>query len=300
MNLDLRQVIPEIHRDVTHPIEQFFEGVFDRLRAQLRDRYADWTPGQGSDKRRAVQTMVHNESVFFPIWLAYYSRFFAPEDIFVFDHETTDGSTARDGFVRIPVEHESVDHVWMMETLASHQRELLDRYEVVLTTDVDELVVPDPAWGSLSDYIDRFEDDLINCLGYELLHLTDREPPLRLGEPILSQRGYWFANDAYNKPALATAPTSWAPGFHSETGGLSLDPDLRMIHLHRMDYAICLARHREREAMKWNERDTADGWAAHNLITAEDEFARWFYTDRNLKGGEIVVEEIPPVWRGVF
>ena len=73
-----------------------------------------------------------------------------------------------------------------------------------------------------------------------------------------------------------------------------------MIHLHRMDYAICLARHREREAMKWNERDTADGWAAHNLITAEDEFARWFYTDRNLKGGEIVVEEIPPVWRGVF
>ena len=59
--------------------------------------------------------MVHNESVFFPIWLSYYSRFFAPEDIFVFDHETTDGSTARDGFVRIPVEHESVDHVWMVE-----------------------------------------------------------------------------------------------------------------------------------------------------------------------------------------
>ena len=155
----MSQVIPEIHRDITHPIEQFFEGVFDRLRAQLRDRYADWTPGQGSDKRRAIQTMVHNESVFFPIWLSYYSRFFAPEDIFVFDHQTTDGSTARDGFVRIPVEHESVDHVWMVETMASHQRELLDRYDVVLTTDVDELVVPDPAWGSLGDYIDRFDED---------------------------------------------------------------------------------------------------------------------------------------------
>ena len=52
--------------------------------------------------------------------------------------------------------------------------------------------------------------------------------------------------------------------------------------------------------MPWNERDAAEGWAAHNRITAEDEFARWFYSDRNLEGGELLVEEIPPVWRTAF
>ena len=41
----------------------------------------------GAEKRRAVQTMVQNEAVFLPIWLRYYSRFFAPDDIYVFDHE---------------------------------------------------------------------------------------------------------------------------------------------------------------------------------------------------------------------
>jgi len=64
-----------------------------------------------------VLTIVHNEAVFFPIWLRYYSRFFAPDDIYVLDHETTDGSTDGDGFVRIPVEHECVDMRWLRDTI---------------------------------------------------------------------------------------------------------------------------------------------------------------------------------------
>ena len=48
--------------------------------------------------------MVYNEAVFLPIWLRYYSRFFAPDDIYVLDHESTDGSTSGSGFVRIPVD----------------------------------------------------------------------------------------------------------------------------------------------------------------------------------------------------
>ena len=62
--------------------------------------------------------------------LRYYSRFFAPEDIYVLDHGTTDGSTELGGFVRIPVEHETVDNAWMVETVQSEQRRLLERYDV--------------------------------------------------------------------------------------------------------------------------------------------------------------------------
>jgi hypothetical protein len=41
---------------------------------------------------RAVVTMAHNEAVFLPIWWKYYARFFAPEDIYIIDHDTTDAS----------------------------------------------------------------------------------------------------------------------------------------------------------------------------------------------------------------
>ena len=127
--------------------------------------------------------MVHNEPVFLPIWLGYYSRFFDPPNIYVFDNESDDGSTDRDGFVRMPVRHNRVDHTWMLRTIQDFQHELLDRYDVVLVTDVDEIVAPDPRWGTLGEYLDRFDEEWVNCLGYELLHVREEEPPLRLDRP---------------------------------------------------------------------------------------------------------------------
>ena len=101
--------------------------------------------------------------------------------------------------------------------MEEHQHELLDRYDVVLVTDVDEIVAPGPEWGTLGDYIDRFDEEFVNCLGYELIHLVDREAPFDPYRTVLEQRGYWFANDIYDKPALATEPLTWEPGFHRTT-----------------------------------------------------------------------------------
>jgi hypothetical protein len=285
--------VPKPREDVAHRLADHFEG----LRRNRRKHRAPI----GTTKRHAALTIVHNEPVFFPIWLRYYSRFFDPDDIYVLDHDTTDGSTAGNGYVRIPVTHETVDHTWMVRTVEQHQHELLDRYDVVLVTDVDEIVAPVPEWGTLGDYIDRFEEEFVNCLGYELIHLVDREGPFDPSRRVLDQRGYWFANDLYDKPALATEPMRWTPGFHrGEDLSMRPEPDLYLIHLHRMDYEICLARHRYRHARAWNDRDVALGWASHNRITDEAEFARWFYEDSGVDWNELVVEPIPVSWRGLF
>jgi Glycosyl transferase family 2 len=256
----------------------------------------------GKPKRRAVLTIVHNESVFLPIWLRYYSRFFAPEDIYVLDHETSDGSTDRGGFVRIPVSHESVDHTWMVSTIERQQSELFESYDVVLVTDVDEIVAPRPECGTLGEYIDRVnEEEFLTCYGYELIHLIDRECPFDPSRKVLDQRGYWFHNGAYSKPALTMKPSHWEAGFHArEDGRVQLDPDLCLIHLHRMDYDICLARHRYRRGRRWNERDISLNWARHNLIVDDDDFARWFYGDNSVDDLELQVQSIPASWRGVF
>jgi hypothetical protein len=280
-----------------HPLAPWFADA----RRRRREHYASRPPASTKPRRHAVITIVHNEPVFLPIWLRYYSRFFAPEDIYVLDNESTDEFVKQGGFVRIPVAHESVDHPWMVETIEGLQHELLDRYDVVLVTDVDEIVVPDPKLGTLGDYLDRFDEEWVNCLGYELLHMQDSEPPLALDRPILDQRGHWFFNDAYDKAALATVPMSWRPGFHGRKDfHYNLDPDLRLIHLHRMDYGICLERHRVRSRRSWAERDARKGWAIHNRITEEQEFHRWFYEDSCFKNLEIKPERIPATWRGLF
>ena len=288
--------LPEVRDESPHPCaEQFAE-----LRRRREERYANTTP---TAKRRAVQTIVHNEPLFLPIWLGYYSRFFAPDDIYVLDNESDDGSTGGGGFVRIPVEHGSVDHVWMAEILADHQRDLLDRYDVVVTTDVDEIVAPVPGWGALAAYLDRIQEEFVNCIGYEILHMRDREPSFRAGVPVLAQRGYWFSNVGYDKPAVATEPMRWGPGLHRRADGQNnRDPDLRMIHLHRMDFHLCRERHRIRRRRKWNELDVEQGWALHNRLADETEFDRWFYWQSGFDelGVRVLPERIPPVWDELF
>lgn len=289
--------MPAPRDHVRHPMEEWFADA----RLWRRWRYARYDPERAPRKRRAVVTMVHDESVFLPIWLRYYSRFFGPDEIHVLDHDTTDGSTDRDGFVRVPVSHESVDMTWMMRTVQDYQHDLISRYDAVLVTDVDEIVAPDPRWGTLGEYIDRFDEPFVNCLGYELLHLRNSEPPFRADRPVLRQRGHWYANDDYDKPALATEPMSWKPGFHRRADdGFSLDPDLRLIHLHRMDYDICLARHRSLAARSWSRETMSSRWAAHNRVTDERNFERWFYEESSDTNIGIALERIPDHWRGLF
>jgi hypothetical protein len=279
-----------------HPLAPWFADA----RRVRRERYAS-RPARRVPARRAVITIVHNEPVFLPIWLGYYSRFYAPEDIYVLDNDSPRGSLPDAGFVRIPVAHDSVDHVWMVQTLEGLQRELLDRYENVLVTDVDELVVPHPRAGTLGEYLDRFDEQWVNCLGYELLHMRDAEPRLDLGRPILAQRDWWFYNDAYDKAALATVPMHWRPGLHGRTDfSYNLDPDLRLIHLHRMDYELCRARHGVRSRRPWADRDARERWALHNRIVGEGEFERWFYEDSCFPNLEIQPERIPEAWRRAF
>jgi hypothetical protein len=291
-------LIPEPGDSPDHPMAPWFA----QFRSQRRAHYASRPQRRRRRRRtRAAITIVHDESVFLPIWLRYYSRFFAAEDIYVLDNGSAEDVLARGGFVRLPVVHDTVDHVWMVQTIERLQHQLIDRYDVVLVTDVDEIVAPDPRWGTLGDYLDRFDEEWVNCLGYEVLHMRDFEPPLRAGEEILAQRGYWFFNDGYDKAALATVPMQWRPGFHGRSDfHYNLDPDLRMIHLHRVDYEICLARHRRRSMRAWAPQDDREGWATHNRIVDADEFQRWFYEDSCFPNLQIKPEPIPGPWRGVL
>jgi hypothetical protein len=249
--------------------------------------------------RAAVLTMARDERVFLPIWWHYYSRFFAADDIYILDHGSVDGSTAGGGFVHIPVDNPRVDWGWHRDMLQAQQHAMLERYDVVLVTDTDEIVAPDPQTGDLGSYIAAFSGEFVTCVGVEVIHLHDREPPFERSRGVLEQRGWWFSNPAYSKPLLASVPMQWAGGLHARTDGrTAIDERLYLIHLHRMDYALCLERHRARASMPWNRRDLEEGWGYQNRIVQSDAFQRWFYHD-TCAGVPLKPRPIPPRWRSV-
>ncbi|KOX23947.1 hypothetical protein ADK67_19395 [Saccharothrix sp. NRRL B-16348] len=249
---------------------------------------------------RAVMTIVYNENVLLPIWLRYYSRFFAPEDIYVLDHDSTDGSTDGPGFTRIPVHHDEYSGEWQRDVCQRLQHELIGRYDVVLQTDVDEIVAPDPRSGDLGEYIDRFDDDFVTCTGYEILHMKDTEPPYDPTRPVLDQRGTWFPNHKYSKPLLARVPMHWVSGCHHREDRLvHRDPALYLLHLHRLDFDYGLIRNRVRNQRKQRQVDVEQHWGYQNHITAEGFYARWFY-NKSARQKPISLEPVPAWWRGVI
>lgn len=244
--------------------------------------------------------MAKNESVFLPIWWHYYSQFFDAEDIYVLDHDTNDGSTSGPGFVRVPVTHPVVDWGWHRDMLQEMQHWLIDRYEVVLCTDVDEIVAPDPRSGNLGDYMENFAHDFINCRGYEILHIKESEPAFDRSKKVFDQRINWYNNPIYSKPLMARVPMYWHGGLHSRTDGQTKeDPSLFLIHLHRMAFDICFQRHNQRNSVPWNQRDVNENWGYQNRIIEEQDFRRWFYED-SCGSGPIHVESIPEFWRGLI
>ena len=246
---------------------------------------------------RAVVTLVRDEQVFLPIWLRYYQQFFAPQDIHVLDHGGADALAGEFGFTRVPIHQPVFGAEWQRDTVQGYQHDLLDRYDVVLFADADEIVAPDPVTGDLGDYLDTFDQDFVTCQGYEVLHVTEREPAFDPAAPVLAQRSYWYRNDVYSKSLLARVPMLWNLGFHHRLDQKkNVDPTLYLLHLHRMDYELCLARHKNRAAFPRAAKDRAQGWGYQNRITDPAGFREWFYQD-SCGGGAIQPEQIPAHWR---
>lgn len=273
-------------------------GRWDQLVSTTIDVAAD-VSGRRS---RAAFTIVQNERVFLPLWLRHYGGHFEPTDLYVLDHDSTDGST--DGLGNacrvVPVHRShSFDHSWLKTTVEEFQSFLLCSYDTVLFTEVDELVVADPRrYDGLASYIDGLQARAACCTGYNVVHQPD-EPPLRFDEPLLAQRGYWHRAPKHSKRLLARVPLAWSIGFHNEANVPEAcpDPDLLLIHLHRVDLDTCLDRHRDAARRTWSQTDVAAGLGVHNRLV-DDELYDWFYRGADL--AETEREPIPPHIRSLL
>ncbi|CAF3325164.1 unnamed protein product [Rotaria sp. Silwood1] len=119
----------------------------------------------------AVFTICRNEPGYLPIWLKYYRRYFADEDIYILDNDSNDGSTSNLPVNVIRVHSEKYfDHYWLVETIQNKLRDLLKSgYKYVLFAEIDEIIIPDPAKYPLGliDYINRTNISVVRVKAYD-------------------------------------------------------------------------------------------------------------------------------------
>jgi hypothetical protein len=241
--------------------------------------------GTGGKKRKcAIFVMVKNEKIFLPIWLKYYSRYFPGDDIYVFDHKSDDGSveecTTRYKFRKIRLEYPfSFDHPWFKFVAGSMQKRLLEHYEYVLFTDVDEILLPLPGlYAGLDDYINKLKKTYVRCRGFELIHLKDREDVYDSNKSVLSQREYWHKNKWFNKTLLSRRPLEWRVGFHQVSRIMPhFDNNLMLVHLHKFDYDYCWNKSLERSKLQWADEEIKKKRGWQNRITDKDEFDNFYF-----------------------
>jgi len=268
-------------------------------------------------RQRAVFTIQQNEEVFLPIWLEYYRRHFRSCDIYVIDHDSTSSAvydsisfTKRWTDVSVVQVHNdlSFSHNWLAGVVAAFQQFLLRSYEMVLFTEIDEIVTPDPALGmDMEKYFDFIASKPWNyakLIGHEVIHHVKAGEPaidLRLDRrPLLGQRKWWAPSYLYSKPLLSRVPLEWHIGFHDVFNRPAfpfVGTPLHLLHLHRLDFELCKKRHESNLRRKWDEQDLQKGAGFQNRITDEAELLDWYY---NPSYEKLVLEEIPEKWKEII
>ena len=231
--------------------------------------------------RVACFTMVHNEGVFLPIWARYYAAALGAENLTVLDHGSDDGSLSRlppeVGVVTLP--RTEIDEFARADAVNAFKVMLQQYYDVVIYTDCDEIIVPDPSAypGGLRQYCETCPP-LVAPIGLNVLHMGEREGPLEADRPILRQRRFCRFASFYCKPLITREPVTWSPGFHHADRKCHIARNVYLFHLKAVDRDVALQRHRYIRSSQWSESNLTKGTGRHQRVS-DEAFIREYFTE---------------------
>lgn len=220
----------------------------------------------------AVIASVKNEETFMPFWAKHYSRFFEPQDMFIYDKLSEDRTRelAPAGANIIDVHPGEIPVIppWPLPDNSTHVRnviaQLTEKYECVLFAESpDDVLTPGPHWnGDLRAYLEDFVQGpdryrFLTC--YNIMH--------RSGEPLydpakgnlIAQRSTMIRCPQYDNSFLWKERPWWGTGWHNlgptVNGGKRLngmgptqgvDKQLYNLHIHYADFGLTNQRHQHR------------------------------------------------------
>jgi hypothetical protein len=201
----------------------------------------------------AAVTVVRDEAVMLPRWVAHYSaQLGGPDRLVVIDDNSADGST--DGLpctvLRMPPRLKGTFEPTRMGMVNGIAAGLLAAYDAVVFADADEFLVADPArYADLRELVaDRPDHDVIGAMGLNVVHQLAEEPPLDPDRRVLEQRRVAKFLPLMCKPSIKRIPAGWVAASHGIRAPFTVDPDLVMFHLKfaDRDHLAAAAAHRHR------------------------------------------------------
>lgn len=208
--------------------------------------------------------MVRNDEFYLRKWVAYYGKEFGMENLYVYfdgkDQEipVLPEDVNTEAIEKIPGQVVSAEKI-RLKFLSDKAAELLKKYDVVIGTDADEILIVDPDRGmTLREYIEETDIDIsLSGLGVDVGQHLKEETDIREDAPFLSQRHYARLSTRYTKPSILTKPVQWGSGFHRIKGhNFHIGKDLYLFHFGYFDMGRIQAR--------FNDKDrAAAGWQKH-------------------------------------
>ena len=203
----------------------------------------------------AAITMVYNEAALLPVWARHYARQVGADHCYVVDHGSTEPIILPPGVNTLRLPRSPHDDARRARFISGLAASLLGYYDWVLYTDVDELLLADPAeFADLQSFCGRAGADTINAIGLDIQHRPALEPPLDLVAPIGAQRGWVRFTSAMCKPVLTRTPIAWTPGFHASDQPIAF-AGLFLFHLHWADQTLGRHRLAKTRLMPWGSSD---------------------------------------------
>lgn len=240
-----------------------------------------------------AMTMVYNDGSNLQRWLQHYRR--QVGYLLVIDHGSDDGSTediAPARRLRLP--RSPFDDVARVDFCNDLQRHLLLHFDAVVYTDSDELIIPDPcAFSTLSEYICSMNSPFGRPVGFNIVHMRHKEPPLDPTRSILSQRSLVQFRSPMCKPTIVREPARWSPGFHACDQPVRADPALWLFHTKWSDYETAIRRLDFTRKMAWTDRALTANWGSHQRQSDESHTRERFYEVEIAAQQQVIPANLP-------
>lgn len=190
--------------------------------------------------RLAAVTMLRDDLFYLDIWLAHYGEMFGRENCYIVNHGHNPEVTKRAegcNIIGIPGFHHKNFDMKRWRLLNNIVQGLNAYHDHVIVGDVDELVVLDPAKGSLVDFLGKQKQrQVITPTGLEVIHRIDIEKDPIEGK-VLGPRMHVRLAPHYSKPCIVSAGVKIARGGHfTQYEKINAPEGLYLFHLKYCDF----------------------------------------------------------------
>ena len=215
-------------------------------------------------KRICALTMVRNDDFYLRKWVEYYGRELGRENLYVFFDGTDQNIPDFCEGVNVSLREKVQGQVARADKgriifLSQMAAELFERYDLVIGTDADEILVVDPKLGkSLVEFLSEKKiRTSISGIGVDVGQRVCEEGDIDANKPFLSQRHYGRLSSRYTKANVIARPVRWGSGFHRVKGhNFHIVKDLYLFHFGYFDLGRIEARFADPSRR-------ADGWTKH-------------------------------------